>query len=356
MKICIISMTNTFLCPYIWKYMSVLPKQAKKDLIYWDRHGVDERSDCFDGIYRYKSDMNEHAGIITKLREFLKYKNYCIRIIKANKYDRIIILHNYMAILMQRFLKKYYRSKYSIDIRDYSLENNRLFYYIERKAIENAGIAIISSDGYKSFLPSWDYVMCHNDPTISNEMIRDVINASSSEGPIRISFIGLVRFYDQNRKLLDLLGNDERFLVAFYGQNSEPLKEYAESAGIENAVFKGRFEPSETIDFYKDTDIINNYYGNHKPSLDYALSNKLYYAATFRKPILVCSDTYMEEIAMQYNFGIVLSDDIRSADELYDMFMNLDRLKMNEGCDAFIARVEKDNKIFEMRFAEFIYG
>jgi hypothetical protein len=111
-------------------------------------------------------------------------------------------------------------------------------------------------------LPKWDYVICHNDPLIRPDNEREISQKRKGiTTPIQISFIGLVRFFEQNKKLLGILGNDERFMLAFYGQNSNALEEYATDAGINNVLFKGRFKPEETVDFYMKTDVINNYYG-----------------------------------------------------------------------------------------------
>lgn len=356
MKICMISMTNIFLCPYIKKYMSYIEENVKVDLIYWNRHDVEEVMPEFNKIFSFNLRINERNNYLKKFYSFIKFKEYCIRIIKQNNYKKIIILHNYMAILMQHFLQKKYQGEYVIDIRDYSFENNLVFYKLEKKAILNSGLAVISSEGYKEFLPKFHYIICHNDPqtddlTISNFATRSLENVN----PIRISFIGLVRFSEQNKKLLDMFGNDERFLLAYYGQNSEILKKYAKDNGIKNVVFKGRFPSEETIDLYMQTDIINNYYGNNTPILEYALSNKLYYAATFRIPILVCKNTYMEKIAKKFHFGIELDETKKDCVErFYQTYLSIDRNLLNAGCESFLNQVKKDNEIFRAELNKFI--
>ena len=94
--------------------------------------------------------------------------------------------------------------------------------------------------------------------------------------------------------------------------------------------------------------IINNYYGNNSLSLLYALSNKLYYAAIFRKPILVCENTYMAEISQKYGFGLLMDDtDEFCADNLYKKYQSINWEKLNNGCEAFLDKVKKDNEIFE---------
>ena len=355
MKICIISMTNIFLCPYIKKYLNEISVTTNIDLIYWDRHTINESvSFVFDHIYCYRLSMDEHHNKFLKFINFIRFKHYCEKILTKNNYDKIIFLHNYLAILMYRYLSSYYNGRYLVDVRDYSYEHNRLFYNIEKLVIKNSGLAVISSLGYKTFLPEHNYVLCHNDPIVDDEIVKHIQDYKwTSDKPIKLSFIGLVRFYEQNIKLLEFFKNDERFLLAFYGQNSDFLKEYANRNNIKNVFFKGRFEPSETMKFFKQTDIVNNYYGNNTPSLDYALSNKLYYAATFFRPILVCKNTYMEKIAKKYSFAITM-DEKQNANDFYKEFLSIDRSKLRNGCMSFINKVKNDNDIFKYNLNKFL--
>lgn len=353
MKICIISMTNLFLCPYIKKYTALLDGNTV-DLVCWNRHDIEENTDQYHQVFQYRLAMNEHVKPWVKLNYFFRFQKFCEKILRKNCYDRVIILHNYMAILMRSFLFRYYKNKYLMDIRDYSFESNKLFYALEKNAVKNSGMAVISSDGFRHFLPKHHYVVCHNDPNIPGEIVDRVRSKNQNESLIRISFIGLVRFYDQNIRLMNIFKNDARFVLAFYGQNSERLEQYAKENNICNVEFRGRFEPDETVSLYEKTSIINNYYGNHTPVLDYALSNKLYYAALFHKPILVCEDTYMYDISMKYSFGICLNEKQCTADSIYRAYTDMDRRKLEAGCDCFLQKVETDNQEFIHSFYRFL--
>lgn len=356
MRICIISMNNLFLCPYINKYIASIGQSVDKDLIIWDRHDAKEDIVGFDNVFKWSFRMDERDNKAKKIVKFIKFNNFCSRIIKKQRYDKIIFLHNYSAILMINLLLRRYKNKYIVDIRDYSFENNFIFYHLQKKIIENSGMCVISSAAYKKFLPNYNYVLCHNDPNINKELIEKVRNRSRKDSdPIQISFIGLVRFIEQNKKIIDIFGNDKRFVLAFYGQNSEVLKEYAHQKDIKNVIFKGRFEPSETSNFYLSTDVINNYYGNQSPSLIYALSNKLYYAAIFHMPIMVCKNTYMEEITRQYLFGIKI-DEINKecVDRFYEEYCAINTAEMARGCDLFMKQVENDNNLFKKELNKFL--
>lgn len=355
MKICYISMTNLFLCPYIKKYQNYIGDRAEVDLIYWDRHGVDEDIKNAAHVYRYEKAMSEMTGRIRKLVQFIGFRKYVIEIIKKSKYDRIIFLHNYMALLMSGFISKHYKGRYILDIRDYSMENNKFFAAWEKKVINKSGMCVISSEGYKRFLPEYDYVISHNDGLIDPDIVQKFRLCEKNNKYIQISFIGLVRFYEQNIKLMDAFCNDARFRLGYYGQNSSVLKEYADQQGYTNMDFHERFDPANTLDFYEKTQIINNYYGSDSMSLKYALSNKLYYAAQLGIPILVCKNTYMEEISSKYQIGVTIDiNDEKCADKLKDYYDNIDWQKFNENCDKFLTHISADNDRFGKKLITFI--
>ena len=142
-------------------------------------------------------------------------------------------------------------------------------------------------------------------------------------------------------------------MIRYIGVGSNVLKEYCHKEGINNTFFHDRFRPEETINFYSDTDFILNLYGHGTPFLDYALSNKLYYAATLRIPILVCPGTYMEEISTKYGFGVTMDiNEKESADIIVNCFRRMDNEKMLTGCKQFCEIVEKDNIVWKTKVRE----
>lgn len=244
-----------------------------------------------------------------------------------------------------------------MDIRDYSLENFFVYRKLEEKVINNAYQTIISSPAYKKFLPTKEYVVAHNyNPFVENEIKRyNELRKNQLTNKIRISFVGTIRFIDMDKKILTLFANDKRYIINYFGRGAELLRDYCETMNIENVNFYGSFNPSQTIDFYADTDLINNLYGNHTPFLDYALSNKLYHSALLRLPILVCPGTYMAELSSKYGIGYVLDvEDAYSPDKLFQWFTTLDVNKLNEGAAFFIRAVEAENDFFFKTITSFI--
>lgn len=190
---------------------------------------------------------------------------------------------------------------------------------------------VISSEGYKAFLPQGRrYILVHNYSDVSVEIIKE-FGKKTQNTPLRLSYIGLIRFQEQNKKIIDLFANDKRFLLQFIGKNAMELEEYVTTHHIENVRLIDQFPSDKTMDFYRNTDVILNAYGNHTPLLDYALSNKLYYAAALRLPILVSKDTYMEKIAVEGGFGFTLDiDDISIKEKFISWINGLDRIEFEK--------------------------
>lgn len=351
-KICFISLGNLYLCPYISKYISLI--ECDYDVIYWDRHGVGEDIEAKQ-TYSFTYRMDENASKVNKVTGYLKFRKYALNIINSNSYDGIILLQTSVGILLHSILKKRYKKKYIVDIRDYTMENNPIFFAIEKSLIKNSIFTVISSKGYKSFLPSHDYIMVHNDTYIDESIVNKFKNKDCKKDKLIISYIGLIRFHEQNKKVIMKFKNDGRFVLRFIGKDALSLKEFCEKNNVNNVELIDMFPPEKTLDYYYETDIINNLYGNSTPLLDYALSNKLYYAAKLKIPILVCPNTYMESVSMKYGFGLVFDlNDTLALDRLYKNYIDINWELFNKNCDSFTRKVNEDNKLFENTIKSFI--
>jgi hypothetical protein len=53
------------------------------------------------------------------------------------------------------------------------MEKNTIFFQLEKGLLENAAFNVISSEGYKNFLPSGDYVIAHNELNVPSEIINE---------------------------------------------------------------------------------------------------------------------------------------------------------------------------------------
>lgn len=321
-KIAVILGSNIHWAPYYYRYEQLLCEAGVDfDLVYWNREAIKE--ECKANLVSFDiPDVSNNKNPM-KVWKFIAFSYFVEKTIKKNKYDKLIFLgtHGCAVCFCAGYLSKHYKNKMWIDIRDDEYEWFPPFYWGEKKSIEASYATAISSYEYTRFLPPHDYLYMHNIDPHAEEMQRNFAPTEDPDGSIRISFIGNVRYFEQNVKIIKQLGNDNRFKLQFYGKGSERLQAYCTENGVTNVDFAGAFPQKDTLLYYNKTDIINNAYGNETLNLQTALSNKLYYALFLKMPLLVSANTHMERLAQEYNLGYTFSEDEKFADKLYDWYI-----------------------------------
>lgn len=355
-KICILSTVNIKHMTMLTMYTEYLEKNnLEYDVIYIDKYHEKEYINA-KNIYSYKLNINRDWPMLRKLKKYYKFKSYAEDIIEKNKYDFIIVWNSFTALMFCSFLSSKYKNKYCINIRDYSYEKYLPIYLRIKKVVKNSAFTTISSDGFKKFLPKHDYIMIHS---LNNKILKNCSykkELRKKDEPIRITFIGYVRFFENDKKLIDSLGNDNRFIVQFFGEGSHILESYAKEKKYSNIICKGRFEPDQTHELLKDTDIINNLYGVGEIALDTALSIKLYYAVHLNIPIMVFKNTYMSEITKKYGIGFDIADNEFKdlGDRIFEWYYKLNQKEIRSNCELFKIEIEKSHNILENKMKEYL--
>lgn len=351
-KICIVTTRNIFDSPCIDKYRKLFNESF--DIIYWDRCEITEECGAAN-YFKYDGPLDADAGKLKKLLTYIGFFLFANRILKENTYSKLIVFPTQMGWLIQGRLCHKYKGKYVLDIRDYAGENNPIIYRMTKKIVDNAGICSITSPAYQEFLPHTDYVISHNIQPIDKDLVQKYrMRERCKDQPIVLSFIGSVRFIEQQKKIISTFKNDSRFQLRFIGRGSEQLADFCRNENIENVTLIGRFERVELANFYLETDMAINIYGNHNPYLDYALSNKLYSAAMMGMPILVSPETYMEDIVKQYRLGLSVDlSDKQCADRVYEYYKNCNQKELQIACNCFLESVERDEKYFTESVKQF---
>lgn len=333
----------------------ITEKNIKFDFVCWNRAQINEETKGASIYYNNSDKVN--SGKASKIIKYFKFAKFVRQKLLETKYDKVIILGSYAGImaLLSNFLKKNYKNKYWLDIRDYTFEGIPLYKKAMKIAIDNSYVTAISSPGYQDFLPSHNYLIGHNIDRINIKKSKLARKNYMPNHPIRISFIGLIRYFEENKKLLNVLGNDNRFILQYYGMNVEEIQTYCAENNIENVEFHGRFLPQDTASFYQKTDIINNLYGNDRVALTTALSNKLYFSSGLEIPILVSPNTYMEKITVENGFGFVINyDETDIGDRLYNWYKKLHESGNDARYNNFFEAVLKEDSLFESNFNKFI--
>ncbi len=339
-KICFVTMGNIYIVPYLSTYTNHI--KGNYSVIYWDREGKNE-AEGNNKYYRFYKELSPKDKL-EKITGFIQYKKFVKRILLKEKFDIVIFLQTWSALLMADVVEKHYPGKYIVDVRDYTYEKIPFIYNREKKLMKNAAMCVVSSEGYKDFLPPHDYYVFHNTRDLPVEKVAAIRERNKVKNVLHISFIGYVNYQEQHKKLLMNLKNDPRFHLNFIGTRSLELEPFCKENDIRNVTLMDTFDASKILDFYENTDFVNNLYGNHTPVLDYALSNKLYFAAELRMPILTCADTYMSKISGKYGFGFEVDvADPQIGDKLWKFYTSIDWENFDSCCDDFIEKVQNKN-------------
>lgn len=354
-KICILSVSNIKHMTLITMYTEKLKKDnIPYDIIYMDKYGECEEFDA-KTIYRFENKIVSTDPFLIKFTKYMRFVKYAKSILNRSQYDFIIVWNEVTSLLFTGYLSTKYKKRYCLNIRDYLYQDYPIIRNIFKRVIRNATFSTISSDKYKLFLPKSDYIHIHslNTNLLSKLTPRKSLRSKNSE--IRIAFVGKVRFFEINKKILQVFKNDERFKLSYYGTNSEVLEEYCIENNIKNVAFHSSFPVKETMRFINETDIVNNLYGNHNKKLDYALSIKLYYAIYNRLPILVNFKTYMQEVCENYKIGYVvdvIKEDL--PDRIYTWYRSIDFEELDKNCERAVRDIELSNIKFEKVYKKYI--
>lgn len=345
MKVAIVFVNNIRYSPYVKFYANLLVKNSIEfELIYPNRNNITDEFHATAHIMGGWSDGN-------MLRNYYAFRTYCINTMKNNEYDFVIALTTITAVILSDFLIKYYKGKYLVDIRDYTHENNWLYYFMERRVIKNSALNIISSDMFRKFLPfRADYILCHN-TNMSNETSK--YEFKKANGRIVIAYIGTIAYAEQCIKLIKLVQRDDRFVFYFYGNEMGKMlvHNYIQICNSDRIRYFGPYKPQEKERIILDADILFNAYGNKSVLLKYALSNKLYDSIYYKKLVLTSPETYMNEILKNASFAMDFGK-VHNLDNLFNWYHHLNRYNLNAKFNEMQLQVTMCNEKTEKKVIE----
>lgn len=341
MKACIIVFSSIASTPFLYKYIDIFQqKNVVFDIIHWDRYNYNEEVCECDKMYTYKKEVPDSASFFVKLFPMLSFSLYSQRILKNNDYDIVVVLTSLIGVLLEKFLRKFYKNKYIFDIRDHSYEHIAWYKKKMTSMVENSALNIISSNGFRNFLPKSSYSIMHNCTYKKSSVYKFT---KSNKLPIKIFFVGAIRYGSEIKKFINVIANNPLYEFYFYGRGSDEaaLKNFCLEEKINNVRFMGAYEPKEKDNICQQADILYNAYGDDL-HVKYAMSNKYYDALYHKKPLIVNTDTSMAESSKGFSFELDYSKNV-SADELRDWYFSLDERYSDKLANEYLSKVLKDN-------------
>lgn len=343
MKVLIIGFFSKTYMPYMERYEKIFKENnINYDIITFDRDSTgkpEQQGNTY--LFKHTTGINKLELLILSL----KYRSMILKLMKKNKYDKLVVLTTMPGILIYNTLKKY-KNKYIFDYRDYTYEKISVYKKTVDKIIKNSYCTLMSSKGYMKYFENKDKIIITHNISNENDLEEKAVNLKSKP-KLNIGFLGYVRYFDVNSKLIDAFKNSERISFTYIGLPFQDcdLEGFCKKNQINNVKFMGRYENSDKAKFYKDIDIINSIYSLNSAEVQPAIPNRLYDAALFKKPIIVAKGTYLAQIVKEYGLGLeidVYKDNIVEVIEKYINEFNEE--EFTQKCNRFLNEIYEDEK------------
>lgn len=358
MKILLIGFFGRTYMPYIEHYERLLKAQhISYDVCFFDRSctkPIDIKKTEFGTEYIFHCKTNANA--FSKIFPAFNYIKKVKKIIYKNKYDKLIVFTTMPAALMSMILLNKYSDKFIFDYRDYTYEKFKFFNRLVEKVMKKASLVCFSSKGYLIYYPELDnYIITHN---ITNlECCVGISDDLKSKSHICIGFLGYVRYFDVNSRLIKAFANDSTYSLMYTGSRFSDcdLESLCSSLKITNVMLKGAFDNSEKPKLYEQIDMINSIYSLNSPEVKQAVPNRIYDAVLYKKPIIVSDGTYLAELVKKYDIGVVVdpfSNDMKK--DICDYVSNFNNDIFTKNCERFLEDIKGDLNIFEKKVIDFL--
>ncbi len=342
--------------PYFEKYKKLLDESGKEyEVIMMDKASAGNTDEALPSNYFCFKANDARKNKLIKLINFFKYSRFVKKILKRKKYDKLIILTTLSAFMCKKELHKKYKGKYIFDFRDLSLEKIGWFKKRVARIVKESAFTCISSDGFKKYLPEYDYVKAHNFRYSDLSATRDEIDYEKNK-KINLTYIGTSRGYEYNSRLISIFGSDERFNLKIVGSYCDSPQILELSKKHDNVEVKGRYDLSEKHEILKDMDMLVNMNIESFNGLQ-AMANKYYDGIILKKPQLANINTFAGKQIKDRGLGIALAfSDENFADKVYEYWQNLDEENFNQKAKAELDAVLEEDKIYLAKIESFING
>ena len=350
-KVALVVPNNVWFCPYVSIYIEVLKAHhVDYDIISWNRDGKKEDSIQFN--YKPKS-----RNPLMLLWAYQKFALFAKKIIKKNGYDKLIVFTPQSGIFLGSFLKKEFRGKYIFDYRDLSIEQNIYFKRPFLKVLRYSYANVISSPGFKKFLPvGFNYILSHN---FNVENVRKALEEQGevklNRNPIDVLTIGGIRDYETNVQVLEHLLNVDGFTVRFVGKgpSAANLQKRSEELNASNVYFEGYYPKEKENVYVSESSFLNIFYPR-KPSHDSAISNRFYNSLIYHKPMITTKYTTQGDYAETYKVGVALENCNNLPYILKSYLETMDTQQFCLNCNQLLTVFLKDYEVWEKMVIEFI--
>lgn len=326
---------NIEFCPYMKTYQNILESQnITYQVLFWRRQDFHTKFPYNYKYFDYPTVLNKKKT--DKIREFFLYQKWLLKQLHTDTLDKIIILDTLSGILLQKTLLTEFPGRYIMNIRDYSYEKWMIFRYFEKKIIRHSYMTCISSDGFKAFLPDWNYSLAHN-CNFKEKTNHYCFKPKKLNEVLNVVFIGSIRYYSHQMQIIQKLANKKQFKIIYHGTGPDydKLKRCCEELNITNILFTGKYKEDEKEILLKNADILLNSYDIRVgDEVKYAVSNKYYDGILYHIPQISESNSYKADLIMNFQIGIALdADNPEYSEKLFHYYHSIHVDRFNKKCN-----------------------
>ena len=351
MRVALIIPSVHWNCPYADIYARLFESHG----VNYDIISFNRKLDKEDTKYHFDYGLNNGSSVFKKMMANIKFCSFVKKILRKEKYDRLVVFSSQLGIGLLHPLLSEYRGKYIFDYRDLSIEQ-RLRYPF-RKLLEGSYMNVISSPGFKRALPQgYHYNICHNfNITIAEGVVQNNIEGSWHDGKKHILTIGGIRDYQANVQVIDAIKESDSYSLSFVGrgESSQPLSDYCKENGIKNVSFVGFYKKEEEAGYIKEADFINIFYPR-RLTHDTAVSNRFYNSLIYKKPMITTANTTQGNFAANYKVGIALENCCDLIKQLEKFQAENDFVTYSMRCHDLLSQFIEEQHLFEKKVLEFV--
>jgi len=298
-----------------------------------------------DVDYHIVGKQNEGAGYLKKILQFFKLLRQLKK--KYNSESDIFYLFGFFETLSALFLS----INYIYEISDIAYGYKKyekiqwIFKVIDKKMINKSFLTVMTSAGFSDYFfgkSSKNNIIIQPNK-ISNYFLpkgRNNISFQCNEDKIVFSFIGAFRYPNTIFRFAHVVGKYfPQHQFKFFGDSimTNVVKEIA--AQYDNVEYYGEYKnPDDLESIYEQVDFVVASYDPNGLNERIAEPNKMYEAIYFKKPIVVSSNTFLENQVKKIGCGYAIdaSKDSNIIDFINSIKnIDLERIKNNiESVDA----------------------
>lgn len=275
--------------------------KVKLTVVAWDRNNG--YTEAQPGYMVYKK-TSAYGHKTRKLMNLWGYRQFCRATIQQQRPDVVIASHwNNLLMVPQLDRSRQMLIYENLDVPTEAYVFRKASSILEHLKMRQADLTIHASRFFPKLYPaSCNQLVLENKPTFQAPKPQPY----APHKPLRIAFIGLLRYRDILGTLIDAVRNDERFELYFHGDGhaKEFLEAHASQAS--NVFFTGRYAYNDVARLYEQTDVVWAAYPNKDFNVKYAISNKFHESLTFGIPTVYANETCLGDFVTEHHIGMAV--------------------------------------------------